>query len=188
MLLACRGHCLREEGNVLAGGFPRGVRRDDIEAVDVAARAFPASTGMVDGDAVAVGVLRVPSREGVGRLFRPVVDVGAGAGADECFLAWVFGDIYCGPTLLAELAGDKSFVFAETGDTELAIPFELVPFDRLGAPTLLQVVLMLLAILIERDRLFSPLFSRKLLLCAPFGQLVATFVKLIVDLAWVFSG
>ena len=60
MLRAGRGNDLLEEVGVLAFGLSRGVRRDDLEAVDTAARTFPAMAGVVDGEAVAVGVVLIP--------------------------------------------------------------------------------------------------------------------------------
>ena len=87
MLRAGRGNDLLEEVGVLAFGLSRGVRRDDLEAVDAAARTFPAVAGVVDGDAVAIGIVFVPLRNCRSSLVSLVVDVFAGFGAQECFFA-----------------------------------------------------------------------------------------------------
>ena len=70
-----------KRATVLAFGLSRGVRRNYLEAMNAAARTCPAVAGVVDGEAVAVRVALVPLGEGLGRLFSPVVNVGAGASA-----------------------------------------------------------------------------------------------------------
>ena len=108
--------------------------------MDAAACAFPAVARVVDGEAVAVGVVLVPLRNCHCSLFSPVVNVRAGADAHECFLAWILGNADSGPALLAELACDESFVFVESDNAEFSVPLELVSFDRLGAPSLSEIV------------------------------------------------
>ena len=49
--------------------------------MDTAARTFPAVAGVVNGEAVAVGVVLVPLRNCRSSLFSSVVDVLAGASA-----------------------------------------------------------------------------------------------------------
>ena len=154
--------------------------------MDAAARTFPAVAGVVDGDAVAIGIVLVPPRNCRGSLFSPVVNVFAGFGAQECFFAGVLGDAHGGPALLAELAGDETFVLVESDYAELTISLELMPLDGLAAPAQFEIVLVLLTVLIGGDGAFGPLFFGKLLLGAPLGQLVTVLVELVVDLAWVF--
>ena len=95
------GDCLLEEGGVLAFGGPRFVRRDDLKAVDAAARALPTVARVVDGEAVAVGVVSIPLFNFFGGLVGPVVDGFAGFRTKQRFLAWVLGDVNGGPTLFA---------------------------------------------------------------------------------------
>ena len=95
---------------------------------------------MVDGDAVAIGIVLVPPRNCRGSLFSPVVNAFASFGAQECFFAGVLGDAHGGPALLAELAGDETFVLVESDYTERSVPFELVSFDGLAAPAFLKGV------------------------------------------------
>ena len=108
--------------------------------MDTAARTFPAVAGVVNGEAVAVGVVLVPLCNCHCSLLSPVVNVRAGADAHECFLAWILGNADSGPALLAELACDESFVLVESDYTERSVPFELVSFDGLAAPAFLKGV------------------------------------------------
>ena len=61
--------------------------------------------------------------------------------------------------MLAELAGDETFVLVKSDYAELAIPLELVSLDGRGAPARAEVIEVFLAVLIQQDGLFSPLFA-----------------------------
>ena len=136
---------------------------------------------------VLVLVFSVPFGYGSLSPFGPVVDGLWGSFAGYLFFAGVLGDAVGGPAPVAASAGDQAFFVGEAVDTELLVPGEGVSFDGFIAPSLLKLVRVVLAVLVQAYRLLRPVVLRKLALFAPPGELVGLRSELVVDLAGVVA-
>ena len=186
--IAALGNGLQELGGRLAKGLLPGlVVGNDVGPKDTAALASPSMSEIINVELVLALVVLVPLGYNRSSPFGPVVDGLWGSCADYRFVSWIAGDAVGGPALVAAGAGDQAFVISKAVDAELFVPGEGVSLDGLGAPALPEFVHVVLAVLVEADRLLRPLVSGELALLAPLGDLVGRRAKLVVDLARVIA-
>ena len=186
--IAALGNGLQELGGQLAKGLLPGlVVGNDVGPKDTAALASPSMSEIINVELVLALVVLVPLGYDRSSPVGPVVDGLWGSFADYRFVAGVLRNAVGWPALLAACAGDQAFVVGKAVDAELLVPGEGVAFDVLSAPAFPKFVRVVLAVLVEADRLLGPLISGELTLFAPLGDLVGLRAKLVVDLARVVA-